>query len=304
MGSSGTNLGILIREERNQKVDSSRERGALGKGNDIGLGIKKLLAEVGNANLEGRDLSLTDDGVGGNGDLTVLTSLEVGELLKRSKQILRKSGLAEAIREGFDLTEQTKNKLVSCVHDAVGTVDVNNTLKRSSVVLSELTDDVVLELAVEDGLNAKVLVEGLNDGGRDRSKVGGVSEGGLGSGLGITLVSSEDVVNGGLTIGLNLGSGNVKSALEVEDLLHLGGVLELERGKEVAGGNDGTGGESMSDLTRLGSLDGHDHLHGLNLDVGSTLLNIGAVVLEVADDLTSDIGTELRRIKDGRPELE
>ena len=186
----------------------------------------------------------------------------------------------------------------------MGTVDVNNTLKRSSVVLSELTDDVILELAIEDGLNAKVLVEGLNASGRGRGEVGGVSEGGLGSGLSITVVSSEDVVNGGLTIGLNLGSGHVKSALEVEDLLHLGGVLELKRGKEVTSGNDGTGGESMSDLTRLGSLDGHDHLHGLNLDVGSTLLNIGAVVLEVADDLTSDIGTELRRIEDGRPELD
>jgi hypothetical protein len=301
LGGSGANLGIVIREERDKKVNSSRERGALGKGNDVGFGIQKLLAKVGNANLESRDLGLADDSIGGDGDLTILASLKVGELLESGKQIIRKSRLAETVREGLDLTEQAKNKLIARVQNAVGTVDVNNALERSRVVLSELTDDVVLELAIEESLNAKELVEGIDDGGRGGGEVGSVSKGSLGSGFGIALVSCKDVVNGSLAISLDISSGNVQSTLKVEDLLNLGGVLKLKGGKKVTSGNDGTGGESMGDLTRLGSLDGHDHLHGLNLHVRGTFLNVGAVVLEVADDLTSDIGTELRRIEDGRP---
>mmetsp|Transcript_13887 Transcript_13887/g.33108 ORF Transcript_13887/g.33108 Transcript_13887/m.33108 type:complete len:869 (-) Transcript_13887:356-2962(-) len=302
LGSSGTDLGILIREKRDKKVNSGRESGALGKGLDVGLGIKKLLAKVGNANLESRNLGLADDGVGSDGDLTILASCEVGKLIKSGKQIIRKSGLAEAAGEGLDLTEQAKDELVARVLKAVGAVDVNNGFEGSRVVLGELTNDIILELAIEDGLNAKVLVEGIDDNGRGGGEVGGIGEGSLSGGLGVALVSSKNVVGSVLAVSLDINGGDVKSTLEVEDLLHLGGVLELKRGKEVTSGNDGTGGHSMSDLTRLGGLDGHNHLHGLDLNVGRAHFNIGAVVLEVADDLTSDVGTELRRIKDGRHE--
>jgi len=301
LGSSGTDLGILIREKRDKKVNSGRESGALGKGLDVGLGIKKLLAKVGNANLESRNLGLADDGVGSDGDLTILASCEVGKLIKSGKQIIRKSGLAEAVGEGLDLTEHAKDELVARVLKAVSAVDVNNGLEGSRVVLGELTNDIILELAIEDGLNAKVLVQGIDDNGRGRGEVGGIGEGSLSGGLGVALVSSKNVVGSVLAVSLDINGGDVKSTLEVEDLLHLGGVLELKRGKEVTSGNDGTGGHSMSDLTRLGGLDGHNHLHGLDLNVGRAHFNIGAVVLEVADDLTSDVGTELRRIKDGRP---
>ena len=57
----------------------------------------------------------------------------------------------------------------------------------------------------------------------------------------------------------------------------------------------------MSDLTRLGGLDGHNHLHGLNFDVRMASFDSSSIVLEVTDNLSSYVRDEFRGIKDGRP---
>ena len=50
-------------------------------------------------------------------------------------------------------------------------------------------------------------------------------------------------------------------------------------------GDDGARGERVLDLPGLGAPEGHDHLHGLELDVGLVLLHVRAVRVQVADHL-------------------
>ena len=94
----------------------------------------------------------------------------------------------------------------------------------------------------------------------------------LGHGLVAEVVPGEDVGDQVGQVHLHGGLGDVERALEGTDLLDLGGILEIEAGEEVPGGDDRAGAEVVSDLSRLGGLDGYDHLHGLDLDVGLALL--------------------------------
>ena len=57
----------------------------------------------------------------------------------------------------------------------------------------------------------------------------------------------------------------------------------------------------MGDFSALGSLDGHDHFHGLDFNERSPGFYAGSVVLQIADYLSGNISTKFRRIKDGRP---
>ena len=49
---------------------------------------------------------------------------------------------------------------------------------------------------------------------------------------------------------------------------YLGGILELYVGEKVTSSNNRAGGETVSDSPGLGGLEGHDHLHGLDLKEG------------------------------------
>jgi hypothetical protein len=90
---------------------------------------------------------------------------------------------------------------------------------------------------------------------------------------------------------LRLGVPELEAALEGQDLLHLGRVLELHRGEEIARADDGTrlrrarmrsewargawNRRALGDLhvvaddACFGRLELHDHLHGLALDEGN-----------------------------------
>ena len=55
----------------------------------------------------------------------------------------------------------------------------------------------------------------------------------------------------------------------------------------------------MADGPALCGLDGHDHLHGLDLNIRLPGLDFLAGLLKVADDLTSDIRAKFGGVKDG-----
>jgi len=150
-------------------------------------------------------------------------------------------------------------------------------------------------------LHAVELVDGVQDHVRGSGGTVTLVKSLLGYSLGIKVVPGEDVGNSLLGVHVNSGLGDIKGSLEGLDLLDLRGVLELKAGEEVSGGDDGPGAEVVGDLSRLRGLDGHHHLHGLDLNIGLASLNRGAIVLEVTDDLSSHVSAELRGIEDGRP---
>mmetsp|Transcript_34370 Transcript_34370/g.42439 ORF Transcript_34370/g.42439 Transcript_34370/m.42439 type:complete len:212 (-) Transcript_34370:619-1254(-) len=105
-------------------------------------------------------------------------------------------------------------------------------------------------------------------------------------GLGVTHVAVEDELErlARLAEGLQgrfLGSGRLvicEVSFEGKDLLHLGGILELERREQVALVDNGARGERVRELARLGGADGDEHLHRLGLGERLACLHFGAVV--------------------------
>mmetsp|Transcript_13544 Transcript_13544/g.23330 ORF Transcript_13544/g.23330 Transcript_13544/m.23330 type:complete len:715 (+) Transcript_13544:4833-6977(+) len=96
-----------------------------------------------------------------------------------------------------------------------------------------------------------------------------------------------------------LGPGLAKSgelALEEGGLLDLAGVSELHGTDHVTGLHDGTSGLVESDGTRLKSTEGHVHFHDLNLSKGIALLEFGAILYEVAEELATHLSTHLGRV--------
>mmetsp|Transcript_18949 Transcript_18949/g.55655 ORF Transcript_18949/g.55655 Transcript_18949/m.55655 type:complete len:1292 (+) Transcript_18949:3267-7142(+) len=90
--------------------------------------------------------------------------------------------------------------------------------------------------------------------------------------------------------------GQVELVREGHDALHLGGVLELEGAEEVALLDDGARGLARRHLARLARLEGHDHLHRLNLHVGLAALHLAALRHEVAHHLARDVRAQLRGV--------
>mmetsp|Transcript_34666 Transcript_34666/g.97377 ORF Transcript_34666/g.97377 Transcript_34666/m.97377 type:complete len:1206 (-) Transcript_34666:28-3645(-) len=80
--------------------------------------------------------------------------------------------------------------------------------------------------------------------------------------------------------------------------LHLAGVGEVERGQQLTRGDDGARRQRLVDLPGRGRLEGHDHLHGLQLHERGALGDAIAVRLEVADHLPVEVGAQLRGVAD------
>ena len=53
----------------------------------------------------------------------------------------------------------------------------------------------------------------------------------------------------------------------------------------------------MSNLSALGSLQGHDHFHGFDFDIWLSGFDASTIVLQITNDFTSHVGAELRRIE-------
>lgn len=68
---------------------------------------------------------------------------------------------------------------------------------------------------------------------------------------------------------------------------------ELQGGKEVSRGDDGTGRHLVVDLPGLCRLERHDHLHRLHLHERLARRHVGAVLLQEPDHLPGDVGPEL-----------
>mmetsp|Transcript_14161 Transcript_14161/g.25955 ORF Transcript_14161/g.25955 Transcript_14161/m.25955 type:complete len:231 (-) Transcript_14161:1426-2118(-) len=178
-------------------------------------------------------------------------------------------------------------------------VEVDDDVEVVLVGLVEVVDDVVQEEAIELSLNGQVLLDGAGDEGGSGADVLEGLEGARGCSLDVLGVSGEGKVDGVRSAVKDGNLLDVKGFREGENLLHLGRVLEREGRNEVSGGDDGTGVHVVGDGSRLGGLDGHDHLHRLDLDVGLSGDDLRTRLLEEPHDLSGDVGAELGGIEDG-----
>jgi len=147
--------GVLVTEKGAQEVDSRGESGGLGQVGKVDVVVDELLLELGDADLEGRDLGHADERLGGEGQLAVLLALELGQLLQDGKEVFRERSLSEPIAERFDLTEHGEDELGADGQLLVGKDDVDDRLEAFLVGEDHLAHDVVLELAVELSLHSQ-----------------------------------------------------------------------------------------------------------------------------------------------------
>eukprot|EP00438_Fugacium_kawagutii_P012884 Skav227073 [mRNA] locus=scaffold4434:2922:6218:- [translate_table: standard] len=77
--------------------------------------------------------------------------------------------------------------------------------------------------------------------------------------------------------------------LEGRNLLHLGRILQLQLGQELAGRHDASGSQGMADLARLWRLQGHNHLHGFQFHESLSLGNLSALFVQVAHHFAIDV---------------
>mmetsp|Transcript_1672 Transcript_1672/g.3090 ORF Transcript_1672/g.3090 Transcript_1672/m.3090 type:complete len:498 (-) Transcript_1672:1912-3405(-) len=252
--------------------------------------------------LKGGNLTLPDDGGGREDNLSVLLGLKLREPVERFKHLGWDGGHAEAIGEGLDLAKDGEDEFVPHSELLVGHGGLNDGVEAALVVLDETENHVVEEKGVKFRLSLEV---GVYDGRHESRGVLDVLEtlhGSNGDLLDVLRVTSEGVVDR-----LRSGGGkgdilNVESSRVGDNLLDLGGILERKGSQKVTGVDDGTRAHGVRDCSGLGGLDGHNHLHGLNLDVRLSSLNLLSGLLKVANDLTSNISAQLRRIEDGRHE--
>ena len=92
----------------------------------------------------------------------------------------------------------------------------------------------------------------------------------------------------------------LESPAERADLLDARRVCEREGGEQVALINNGARGLLVLDDAALGRLERDDHLHRLGLRERLTLLDSGAVLHGVPDELAGDVRAQLRRVIQGR----
>ena len=88
-------------------------------------------------------------------------------------------------------------------------------------------------------------------------------------------------------------------ALEGQDLLHLGRILQLQLCQELTGRHDAAGGQRVPNLAGLRGLQGHDHLHGLKLHKGLALGHFGALLVQVPHHLAVHVRAQLAGVVDG-----
>ena len=230
---------------------------------------------------------------------SVLLGLEHGEARKGLHEFLGETGEAEAVNEGLDLPQHSEDELVAHAELLMRHVEVDDDVEVVLVGLVEVADDVVQEEAVELSLDGQVLLDGAGDEGGSGADVLEGLEGARGCGLDVLGVSGEGKVDGVRSAVKDGNLLDVKGFREGENLLHLGRVLEREGRNEVSGGDDGTGVHVVGDGSRLGGLDGHDHLHRLDLNVGLSGDDLRTRLLEEPHDLSGDVGAELGGIEDG-----
>mmetsp|Transcript_13622 Transcript_13622/g.32498 ORF Transcript_13622/g.32498 Transcript_13622/m.32498 type:complete len:423 (+) Transcript_13622:1227-2495(+) len=105
----------------------------------------------------------------------------------------------------------------------------------------------------------------------------------------------HEVLLGRGYVSLN-GGCQGEDPLKGRDLFHLGRVLELKFGEQLACGHDASRAQSVGDLAGLTGLQGHNHLHSFELNESLTLVHLGTFVVQVAHHLAIHIGAQLRRI--------
>mmetsp|Transcript_15252 Transcript_15252/g.57963 ORF Transcript_15252/g.57963 Transcript_15252/m.57963 type:complete len:556 (-) Transcript_15252:1079-2746(-) len=123
----------------------------------------------------------------------------------------------------------------------------------------------------------------------------------------VVLESVHDVHEAslGFVEGLDLDAAldrAAEGAIEGADLLGLARVLQVQAGQQISGVDDRAGAQRRLDLSGFGGLQGHDHLHGLDLHVRLSGFDLVALFEEVADDLSGHIRAQLGRVVHRRQE--
>ena len=155
-----------------------------------------------------------------------------------------------------------------------------------------------MKLPGKNIFHTQVLVQSIGNKAAGGFHIFNSFESSLDSGFGITSETSKNVGEHLIGFDIKYSIFEVKLSSESINLLNLGRILELKRGKKISSRDDGSGGEVVSDLSTFRGLDWHNHLHGFNFDVGLSSFDLGTIILEITDNLSSDISTELRGVKD------
>mmetsp|Transcript_27075 Transcript_27075/g.54017 ORF Transcript_27075/g.54017 Transcript_27075/m.54017 type:complete len:554 (-) Transcript_27075:281-1942(-) len=294
---SGADSLVGVVKEGGEQVDAGGEGGGVGEGGLV-LGDEEV-PELGLAVLKAGDLGLTDDGAGRERHLAVVLGLELSEALDGGHEVVRHRPDSEAVSESLNLAQHGKNKLVPHRELLVGHVQVDDDVKVILVGLVQGLDDVVEQKAVELGLDGEVILDGPRDERRCGAEVVEGVKGASGSLLNVLGETSQGVFDTLDATVQDLDIVDVELPVKGDNLLDLGGVLEGEGGEQVTGGDDGARGHVVSDGSGFTGLQRHDHLHGLNLNVGLSSLDLSPRLLQVPDDLAGDVRAELGGVEDG-----